>query len=241
MKRRQKLIISGLCALAVAIVFLWYAQHVRDEGARARTEAMRRYGGEVASLVVAARAIEAGEVVSKANVEQRDWLSSLAPEDACVSLDEVLGREVTVPVAKGNPLTSLNFRDTAELADIPSGHVAVTVPLTEKLGIISGVAAGSHVVAYRVSEGATRVLTSDVTVLVSPGASGSLSGKAALTIAVSAKDVPEVLTASTAGDLRLVVPADDVKAIGKEEAPSADVPPIEGDARAGGQDEGREG
>lgn len=187
---------------------------------------MRRYGGEVVGLVVATRPIEAGETLSRSDVELRDWLSSLVPEGACTSLDEILGHEVTVPAAAGAPLTQLNFRDTAQLADIPSGHVAVSVPVTDKLGVSSGIVAGSHVIAYRVQESGTRLVSGDVTVLLAPSTTGALAGRGSLTIAVAAKDVSEVLSASTAGDLRLVVPAEDVKSSGKEEGSSADVPPV---------------
>lgn len=208
--KRARILISSACAVAAVLTCFAYTGHVRDEAERMRTEAMRRYGGEVVSLVVANRSIEVGEVVSMADVEVRDWLSSLAPEGAQTSIDEVVGKEVSVPVCSGAPLVELNFRDPTDLVDVPSGHVAVSVPISEKLGVTSGIAVGTHVVIYRTTEETAELIGGDATVLAVPGNSSSI-GRASMTIAVTAKDVPAVLTASASGDLRIVCPADDVK------------------------------
>lgn len=242
MSKRARVILSLACALTASLVCLAYTGHVRDEAERTRTEAMRRYGGEVVSLAVATHAIGAGEVVATKDVEMRDWLASLAPEGAMTSLDDVVGVEVSVPVAAGAPLTSLNFRDPSEMADIPSGHVAVSVPITEKLGVTAMTGVGTHVVAYRTVDGAAELIGSDATVLAAPGSTGSSMGRGTITIAVAAKDVPAVLAASTSGDLRLVVPADDVAELAKGAAKDGDenVPPADGagEAKASSEREG---
>lgn len=232
MSKRIRILLSVVCA-GVAMVFcLSYTSHVREEADRMRTEAMRRYGGEVASLVVTTRQIEAGEVIATKDVEQRDWLSSLAPEGAQTSLDDVVGREVSVPASAGAPLTELNFRDLAHLADIPAGHVAVSVPITEKLGVSVGIAVGTHVVAYRTTQDSAQAIGDDAVVLAVPGGSGT-AGRGSLTIAVLAKDVPAVLTASASGDLRLVVPASDVNQLASStKGGVGSVAPVSGDESA---------
>lgn len=228
MSRHVRIVVSVACAVLAAAVCLAYTTHVREEADRTRTEAMRRYGGEVVSLVVATRTIEAGEVVSMSDIETRDWLSSLAPEDAQTNVDDVVGREVSVPACSGAPLTALNFRDPETMAEIPSGHVAVSVPITEKLGVTTGIAVGTHVVTYRALDGSAELIGGDATVLAVP--SSSSVNRGSLTIAVTAADVPAVLAASTAGDLRIVVPADDVKKLATGEAATdVSVPPV-GDA-----------
>ncbi len=228
MPKRLRLAVSMLCALVVGAVCLAYTAHVRDEAERTRTEAMRRYGGEVISLVVATRTIEAGEVLTMTDIESRDWLSSLAPVGAQTSVDDVVGREVSVPVCSGAPLTELNFRDPDEMAEVPAGHVAVSVPVTEKLGVATGIAVGTHVVVYRATEDVVKLIGGDATVLAVPSGASSM-GRGSLTIAVTAKDVPEVLAASATGDLRLVVPAADVKELASGASVSkVSVPPVEG-------------
>ncbi len=239
MSKRPRVVISLACALLAVAICAAYVGSVREEAARASTEAMRRYGGEVVSLVVATRTIEAGEVVSMVDVETREWLSSLAPEGAQTSVDEVVGREVSVPACAGAPLTSLNFRDPGEMAEIPAGHVAVSIPITEKLGVTYGIAVGTHVVTYRATEGSAELIGGDATVLAVPGTGNSM-GRGSLTIAVTAKDVPTVLAASASGDLRLVVPADDVRELATgAEATKTSVPPAQKNREEGSaQDSG---
>lgn len=223
MSRRMRLLVSLVLAASAVVVCLWYAGRVQAEAQRVRREAVERYGGEVVSLVVAARTIEAGETVASADVEVREWLSSLAPLGAKTGLGDVVGREVTVPVSLGVPLTDLNFRDVAEYAEVPAGHVAVSVPVSDKLGVGPGIATGTHLVAYRVKEDAAEVACADATVLVAPSAA-ALSGRGTLVLAVGASDVAEVLSASTDGDLRLVVPADDVRMPAEGETDHASEP-----------------
>lgn len=235
MSKRLRIAVSMVCAVLAATVCLAYTTHVREEADRTRTEAMRRYGGEVVSLVAAVRAIEAGEVVTMADVETRDWLSSLAPEGAQTNIDDVLGREVSVPVSAGAPLTELNFRDPETMAEIPSGHVAVAVPITEKLGVTTGISVGTHVVTYRATDGSAELIGGDATVLAVP--SGSSVSRGSLTIAVTAADVPAVLAASASGDLRIVVPADDVKKLAEGGASQASVPPVGNSVSPAGEDD----
>jgi len=142
MSRRFRLILSGAFALLAVVLCAAYAQHVREEAESVRAEALERYGGEVVSLVVADGAIEKGDVIDSSNVSVREWLADLAPTDAVTSLDDVIGTQVTVPAASGSPLTSLNFRDESEMTEVPSGHVALSLPVTDKLALTGSVCAG---------------------------------------------------------------------------------------------------
>lgn len=240
MSLRFRILLSGSFALLAVMLCALYGAHVRDEAERARNEAMQRYGGEVVNLVVAKQTLEAGDVVDQANVESRDWLADLAPEGAVTSMDAAVGREVTVATPAGAPVTELTFRDVGQMAEVPSGHVAVTVPITDKLGISASVAVGSHVVAYRAAEGGSELLGADITVLSSPGADASAISQGNLTIAVAPDAVSKVLTASTAGDLRLVVPADDVEGLGESDQsapPEVESQPSGDEGTAEGADE----
>lgn len=228
MSKRTRIALAGACAVLAMVLCVAYARHVRGEAARDRAKMLERYGGEVVSLAVASRVIEAGESIAVTDVDVRDWLSDLAPAHAITNVDDVVGREVTVPVEEGAPLTELNFRDASQLAEIPSGHIAVSVPITEKLGISQAVAVGAHVIAFRTNEDTAELISSDALVLGVPSSAGSIAGRGTLTIAVKADEVTKVLVASTSGDLRLVVPADDVKGLVQPEArTSKDVPPAE--------------
>lgn len=240
MTRRFRLMVSGACALLAAALCGLYGQHVREEADRVRTEALERYGGEVVSLVVAPEGLEAGDVVDRRNVAERDWLADLAPRDAVTGLDEVLGSEVTVPAAAGAPLTSLNFRDSEDAIEVPSGLVALSVPVTEDLGLPSSAAAGTQLAAYEVSDSGVSLVSAELVVLRAPAEQGSVGSRGSVTLAVSPESVASVLSAGAEGSLRLALPADDAADLsaGLGTAPTEVAPEGEGSLPAEGDAEG---
>ncbi len=230
MGRRLRIVAAALAALVVGVAFLLYARGVRSEAERERSEMLARYGGEVVDLVVAERTLEAGEVVAAEDVEVREWLADLAPVGAVTDRDEVVGATVTEPAAQGAPLTQVNFRDASESADVPSGCVALVVPMTEELGVPSNVTIGAHVVAYRVGDGDSRVVSADMVVLSVPVAqTGLAAGGRTVSVAVRPEEVADVLAASDAGELRVVIPAEDVESVPdpREGAAPDEVEPVD--------------
>ena len=209
MSFKFRIALSLACAVLAALIFLSYGDHIRADAEQVRSEAIARYGGEIVSIVVSNRTLEAGETISAADVTQCDWVADLVPEGAFTNLDEVIGKGVTVPIAKGAPVCDLNFRTNDEQLEVPQGMVAVSVPLTDRTGVPVEVVAGSNVIAYATSDEGTTLVTEDVVVLSMPESS-SIGAAATLTLAVSPDAVPVVLTASAEGTLRIVVPADDV-------------------------------
>ena len=209
MSFKFRIALSLACAVLAALIFLSYGDHIRADAEQVRSEAIARYGGEIVSIVVSNRTLEAGETISAADVTQCDWVADLVPEGAFTNLDEVIGKGVTVPIAKGAPVCDLNFRTNDEQLEVPQGMVAVSVPLTDRTGVPVEVVAGSNVIAYATSDEGTTLVTEDVVVLSMPESS-SIGAAATLTLAVSPDAVPFVHTASAEGTLRIVVPADDV-------------------------------
>ena len=217
MRRRFRLVVSGACALAAALVCGLYGQHVRDEAERVRTEALERYGGEVVSLLVAPDGLEAGEVVDGRNVVERDWLADLAPEGAVVGIDSVIGEEVTVPAAAGAPLTNLNFRDSEDAIDVPSGRVALSIPVTEDLGLPRSAEVGSALSAYEVTDEGVRLIAGSVEVIETPADTGGLVAAGELTVAVAPEGVASILSASATGSLRLALPSEEAASVPEEQ------------------------
>ncbi len=214
MSRRFKIVLSGAFTVLAIVLCLAYGESVRAEEESRRQETLTRYGGEVVSLVVATSQLEEGQVISAGDVAKRDWVSDLVPEGAITNLDDVVGKKVTVAVASGAPLTQLNLRETGAAVEVPSGMIAVSVPLTDKLGVGEGVVAGDRLVAYRVADGTATVLAREATVLSLPeGAKTLASGSQAMTIALAPEDVSSVLAASTEGSLRFGLPASDVQGV----------------------------
>lgn len=152
MSRRFTVTLAAAFALLAVVSCLAYGEEVRAEGERERQESLERYGGEVVGLVVATESLEAGDIVTTSNAEMRDWVSDLVPEGAMTSLDGVVGRRLTEPVAAGAPLCELNFRENESSLDIPSGKVALSIPVSDKLGVTRDVSAGDRLIAYRISD-----------------------------------------------------------------------------------------
>lgn len=221
MTRRVRLALAAAFSLLTVVLCLAYGQQVREGAERERAEALQRYGGEVTKVVVASQALEVGDVASRQNVEERDWVSDLVPRGGYVSLDEVVGRQVTVPASEGSPITQLNFREASTSADVPDGYVAASVPFAEKLGLPSDIGAGTRVVAFRVGEAGARILSNDAQVISSLGEGGSLGTRASVTLAVRPQDVAELLVAGGEGSLRLIVPAEGVSVDERQQAPTS--------------------
>ena len=208
MRRRFRLVLSGSCAVLAAMACLLYGEHTREEAERARAEALERYGGEVVSLVVATETIEAGGVIDRSNVAERDWVSDLAPADAVTGIDTVLGDEVSVPVSAGVPLTALNFRDAEDAVEVPADCMALSVPVSDDMGIASSMEVGATLAAYEASDMGVRLLADDLQVLASPQGSGGPLSSGSVTVAVAPADVAQVLAASGEGSLRLALPGE---------------------------------
>lgn len=242
MSLRFRVVFASACAVLALLLCHVYVQGVREETDRARSDAIARYGGEIVGLVVAGEGLEPGQVVGQADVAVRDWAAALAPEGAATRLEDVVGREVSVPVARNAPVTELAFRNASDSAQVPAGHVGLSLPITDKLGISRNVAVGSQVIAYRVGDTGSELLARDMQVISSPGTS-PIAGSGQLGLAVLPEDVSAVLSSSAKGDLRLVLPAEDVRdGEGAETAKApeeledpADSPAVEG-VRAGGEE-----
>ena len=209
MRLRTRIIVSGGCALACALSCIAYAGQVEERSERLRADVLARYGGEVVTLAVASEEIPAGDVVSRLNAAEREWLVDLVPEGALQSLADCAGKAVSSPVAAGAPICEINFREEKSALEVPDGKVAVSIALQERLALAEGAGAGSDLLAYRVAKAGAELIAKDVTVLSLPEERGALVSSGAVTVAVAAEDVAAVLSASAEGSLRLVLPAAD--------------------------------
>lgn len=229
MSLRFRVVFALSCAVLTLLAFTSYAGQVRAEAEKVRSDAIARYGGEVVSLVVTNRQIEAGETVSSSDVSKRDWVSDLAPDGALTSADDVVGKKLTVAAAKGSPVTRLNLREDGEGIEVPPGHISIGVAVGDRVGLAPDTLSGTRVVAYSTTEKGTTLLASNIVVLsLGKSGSGALTGA---NLAVMPDDVAKVLSASAAGDLRLVVPADDVTELPTGGAIAAPTVPKEKGAR----------
>ena len=234
MSKRFRIVAASAFAVLALLSALAYGEQVRDQAESRRNEALERYGGEVAQVVVATEAVSAGDELGAANCALEEWLVDLVPEGALTSLDDVSGVPVASPLSRGMPVCDVHLSRGGESVAVPSGKVAVTVPVGDRTGVPAEVGAGTVLAAFRCSDGTTRLLARDVSVLAASGQRGGQGGS--LTLAVPADDVAPVVTASADGTLRLVRPADDVGDLSASAAPRAVGPEDAGGAGEGDMD-----
>lgn len=232
MTTRLRVVLALACAALAVFAGHAYAQEVRRQEAQLRQETLERYGGEVVSLVVATHRLEVGKTIAETDVSLKEWVAELAPEEALVSLDEVVGSSVSAPVSKGQVLTRLAISAPDSSLEIPSGMVAVALSLTDRLALVAGVDVGSRVFAYRVTNEGAQLVSSGVTVVSVTNEGGALSSSKDVTVAARPADIPALLEAAADGSLRLVVPAGNVTsaAVGVTRAPSEVEPETDDDA-----------
>ena len=105
MTLRFRLIFATACAVLAIMLGAAYSDKVKADVERQRSDAIARYGGEVVGVVVTKDGLRPGDVVEASDVGMRDWVAELVPEGALTGLNDVVGREVTCPVARNSIMT----------------------------------------------------------------------------------------------------------------------------------------
>ena len=209
MSFKFRVLCALLCAVAAAMISLQYSQSIRADAQKMREDLQARYGGETVELVVSTKALRVGDVIEPSDVVKRDWVSMLAPADAYTRMEDVVGKTVKVPLSENAPITQTTFATMDEQYSIPEGYVALSIPLTEKLGLGQHIAPHTAVVAYEATQKASDLITSDMRVLyVQDEARGQFSSPSCV-VAVKPQDVGRILTAQAKNSLKFVVPAQD--------------------------------
>ena len=229
MSFKFRVLCALLCAVAAAMLSLQYSQSIRADAQKMREDLQARYGGETVELVVSTKALRVGDVIEPSDVVKRDWVSMLAPADAYTRMEDVVGKTVKVPLSENAPITQTPFAAMDEQYSIPEGYVALSIPLTEKLGLGQHIAPHTAVVAYEATQKASDLITSDMRVLyVQDEARGQFSSPSCV-VAVKPQDVGRILTAQAKNSLKFVVPAQDTT------SDNADASAVTGTQEKGGE------
>lgn len=205
MKRRTRLALSALLGVAAAAVAMLAIGNVRADAARAEQEVLERYGGDLVAVCVARRDIDPGEKIDEGNVEVVEWVSSLLPDDALTSLEDVAGRLTTARIPKRAPLSSVYFEKEESAIEVPKGKVAVSVASDAEHAVGGALVQGESVDVYLAGDAlADRLTTAEVldTSALADGG-GDVSW---VTLAVDSAAVQELLAATTKGMVWLVLP-----------------------------------
>ncbi|MGN0072272.1 MAG: Flp pilus assembly protein CpaB [Coriobacteriales bacterium] len=208
--QQRQLAVGGLCALlAVAAVFA-YTATVSSEAATKRQQAIERYGGEQAQVMVALEDIGAGTALDAGNVMQTSWLTDLLPRtQVAESLDQLMGLVAEQDIKEGEPIVMERVGDGSSRISVPAGLEAVSVASDDVLAVGGSVQEGSFVDVYvETGEGAIvllgkRILVLETSAVVDPGTANAITW---VTLAVTPESVSELLSASCKGTIHLVLP-----------------------------------
>lgn len=216
MKRGKRLLLSAASGVAAAVLAFAYASSVKAEAERAQREAIASYGEELVAVCVATRDIEPGEELDEGNIAMEDWVASLLPPDAALSIDGVAGRVATSRIPKRAAICPAYVEERDEGIEVPRGKVAVSVPSDAEHAVGGALARGDLVDVYvsrdSISDRLAQGRVIDTSALAGAGAQMTW-----VTLAVDPAVVPEVLAATTAGTVTLVLPAESAARVEKEE------------------------
>lgn len=95
-------------------------------------------------VVVAVRPMAVGEIATPAALREVWWPADLVPDSSVHDLASVLGRPLSVPLGRGEPLTTRRVNPGALLLGQPVDVVAVHVSVPDR-GVLAMVAAGDRV------------------------------------------------------------------------------------------------
>lgn len=95
-------------------------------------------------VVVAVRPLAVGEVATPAALREVWWPADLVPESSVHDLAAVLGRPLSVPLGRGEPLTTTRVDPGGLLLGQPVDNVAVHVSVPDR-GMLAMIAAGDRV------------------------------------------------------------------------------------------------
>ena len=208
MSVKARIIVASVCAIVAVACVIAYAANVRGQASGERDRALERYGGETATVLVASRAISAGEVFSERNVEELEWLVDLLPEGALADSDEVIGKTAACAIAQNTPLAAVHVESAADPLSVPAGMVALSVPCSNDSAVGGELPAGSVVNVYAVGEGSAKPVAQGIQVLKTNVTSG-LGSLSWAVLAVEPDQVEALVAVSATQKLYLTLPSDE--------------------------------
>ncbi|AEB06456.1 Flp pilus assembly protein CpaB [Coriobacterium glomerans PW2] len=207
MNRTIRIALSVASGALAIFLSLSYASSVRSEADRVQADALARYGGDLVSVCVATRTIEPGETLDETNVQVKEWVASLLPQGAATSLRDVAGTRVTSRVPSHAVLCPVYTETSGETLDVPSGKVAVSVPVDDQHALGGAVESGDTVDVYVSKDGLSDRLCEARIIDTSSRDSSADTAMKWATLAVDPDTVKELLAAIARGSVSLTMPA----------------------------------
>jgi pilus assembly protein CpaB len=193
---------------------------------RAMGQLPGRSAERVQSVVVAARPLIIGTLLTDADVKVVQWPSSSLVPGAIADVKEAINRGLLVAVLENEPLTSTKLASPESGAGlspvIPPGMRAMSVRVDDVIGVAGFIVPGSRVdvvvTIRKEGDGMTRTAASNVQVLVAGTRKdqgqteeserdrrGNSKGETVVTLMVSPTDAERIALAQSEGEIMLVL------------------------------------
>ncbi len=209
--KTKRLLLALLLALAVSgLCTLWISRRM-VKATRVNVAPERKY-------VAASKALQAGEVLKRANLELITWPTPLA--GGFTKVEDVDSRIVLFPLPQGEPILERQLAAVGSAAGlsakIPSGMRAISVRSDEITGVAGFVLPGSHVDvlmtyhALNSPEPQTMTALQNVEVLaagqqIQPQADGKPIAVNVVTLLLKPEDAEKLVLATSLGGIHLVL------------------------------------
>ena len=211
MRQTKSWIVGIACGALCAVCVFMYLQDAGAQVDAARAEALERFGGEQVEVCVAKRDIAAGEVVDASSFEKRMWVTALLPDDPLTQDSDVLGKQVTSTVLKGEVLTSRRFEESSSSIDVPGELTAVSVPARDVQTVGGALRSGMFVDVYATGSAGTTLIAHSVLVLATSSSSKSGADSVSwVTLALDPANVQEIVSVAQGSELYFTLPGEDV-------------------------------
>ncbi|MGA8531854.1 MAG: Flp pilus assembly protein CpaB [Acidobacteriaceae bacterium] len=207
------MILALVVALVISGLFtFWLSRRV----GRSRTVAPPQNQ----QYVAAARSLDPGEIISRADLNMIEWPKSHPLTGSFVRADDVVGRAVLYPLAAGQPILDRQLAAAGSgiglTARIPTGMRAIALSSNDVIGVAGFLMPGTHVdvlVTYHDDshpDPVTATVLQDAEVLaaghqVQPDPTGKPSTVDVVTLLLSPEDAEKAVLASAQGSIHFVL------------------------------------
>jgi pilus assembly protein CpaB len=170
--------------------------------------------------VAAVKALEAGEVLKPGDLQLVEWPLSASLTGGFIKIDDVAGRAVLYPLAKGEPILDRHLAVAGAgvglSANIPTGMRAISVRSDEVVGVAGFMQPGTHVdvlLTYhsdKSPEPRTATVLQDVVILavgqqIHPDPDSKPTSVAVVTLLLKPEDAERVVLATSLGAIHFVL------------------------------------
>ena len=209
----KRLTISLIIALIVSGLFTFWLSKRVAKAAHVAAAPKRLY-------VAAGEPLEAGALLKPGNLQLVEWLTPAPLVGGFTKIEDVAGRTVLYPLAKGEPILDRHLAVAGSgvglMANIPTGMRAISVRSDEVVGVAGFLVPGAHVdvlLTYHSDKSPdqrTATVLQDVVILaagqqIRPDPENKPTTVAVVTLLLKPEDSERVVLATSLGAIHFVL------------------------------------